>query len=100
MIWMLKKEGNGTMKKLLTGLVVFTMAQGITFSTASASDGFHYPQSWDKNSILRKDTYGGKVSCYSREEKICRFNLAWTVMIYAVVMYFVYRYKKFGEENL
>ncbi|MGG0286363.1 hypothetical protein ABEY41_14860 [Peribacillus butanolivorans] len=37
---MLKKEGDGTiMKKLLTGLVVFTMALGITFSTASASDG-------------------------------------------------------------
>ncbi|MET3317445.1 UNVERIFIED_ORG: hypothetical protein ABIC97_000530 [Peribacillus simplex] len=27
------------MKKLLTGLVVFTMVLGITFSTASASDG-------------------------------------------------------------
>ncbi|MEJ9232324.1 hypothetical protein LAV79_23315 [Peribacillus butanolivorans] len=39
MIWMLKKEGDGTMKKLLTGLVVFTMALGITFSTASAFDG-------------------------------------------------------------
>ncbi|WP_161804930.1 hypothetical protein [Peribacillus butanolivorans] len=39
MIWMLKKEGSGTMKKLLTGLVVFTMALGITFSAASATDG-------------------------------------------------------------
>ena len=50
------------MKKLLTSLVVLAMALGISFSTASASaGGFHHPESWDKNSILRKDTHGVEV---------------------------------------
>ena len=57
-----KKEGDGFLKKLLTSLVVLTMALGITFSTAFASaGGFHHPDSWDKNSILRKDTLGVEV---------------------------------------
>ncbi|MFB6803015.1 hypothetical protein [Peribacillus butanolivorans] len=50
------------MKKLLTGLVVLAIALGVSFSTASASaGGFHHPQSWDKNSILRKDSLGVEV---------------------------------------
>jgi hypothetical protein len=54
-----KKEGDEAIKKLLTSLVVLAMALGISFSTASASaGGFHHPENWDKNSILRKDTHG------------------------------------------
>ncbi|MDF9760937.1 MULTISPECIES: peptidoglycan-binding protein [Peribacillus] len=50
------------MKKLLTCLIVLAIVLGISFSTASASaGGFHHPQSWDKNSILRKDTHGVEV---------------------------------------
>ncbi|MCR8871607.1 peptidoglycan-binding domain-containing protein [Peribacillus frigoritolerans] len=50
------------MKKLLTSLVLLAMALGVSFSTASASArGFHHPESWDKNSILRKDTHGVEV---------------------------------------
>ncbi|MCQ6268616.1 peptidoglycan-binding protein [Fictibacillus sp. WQ 8-8] len=50
------------MKKLLTGLVVAAMAWGISFSTASASaGGFHHPQSWEKNSILRENARGVEI---------------------------------------